>query len=676
MFSFVTEKDRNMETSANDLIDFAKVHSLEYVEANGLGGYASGTFSGAHSRKYHGLLVASLQPPIERHVLVSKIDESLLIDGEYFHLGCNQFPGTLYPFGVQYLTSYGRGLFPEWTYKVKGVTVKKSIAAVYGENTTLVLYEVLDANEKFSIDFQPFYSCRDFHCLTHQNEFIGRPYIFEKGIFRTMNYQGSPEFFMSIPKSVFTENQTWYQRFEFSEEQKRGMEFCEDLYTHGKFTVQARKGSKIGIIVSLTNPASRDAVKLFREERNRREDLIKNFSDIEPMRRLALAADQFVVKRDDMNTIIAGYPWFSDWGRDTMISLTGLCLVTGRFKDAKRILQKFSEYENEGMIPNRFPDSGELPEYNTIDATLWFFHAVYKYYQYSHDKLFIRNILPVLRDVIEWHYRGTRYHIKVDPQDDLLSGGEEGVQLTWMDAKVNQWVVTPRRGKAVEVNALWYNALCIMEHLLLQLNYQGDAEFFNLKAKNVKQHFNDLFWNEKDECLYDYVDGDYFSADIRPNQLYALGLPFKVLDQKKFSSVIDVVRKHLLTSRGLRSLSPLHSDYRGTYQGDLVYRDGAYHQGTVWAYLSGIYIDAIFAAEGNDAKDEAIMIVKGFFKHLDEAGMGTVSEIFDGHPPHKADGCFAQAWSVAELIRVAAEYNLVEMKKKHATALIPAEALK
>jgi predicted glycogen debranching enzyme len=663
-------------TTHSEQLDFATVHALEYIEANGLGGYASGTFSGAHSRKYHGLLVASLQPPVQRHVIVSKIDETLAINDEYHHLGCNQFPGTLYPFGVQYLSSFSREMFPEWIYKVKGVAIKKTIAAVYGENTTLVLYEVLDAPDKFTLELQPFYSCRDFHCLTHRNEFIGRPYMVDKGTFCTMNYQGTPEFFISVPKSVFTEQQTWYQRFEYSEELNRGMEFSEDLFTHGKFSIQLRKGSRVGVIVSLSNPSGRDAFKLLKEERKRRETLMKDSSDNEAMKRLALAADQFVVRRDDLNTIIAGYPWFSDWGRDTMISLTGLCLVTGRLKEAKRILQKFSEYVNEGMIPNRFPDSGEIPEYNTIDATLWFFYAIYKYYQHSNDKIFIRNILPVLRDILDWHYKGTRYNIKVDPSDELLSGGADGVQLTWMDAKVDQWVVTPRRGKAVEINALWYNALCVMKHFMDELNYHGDAEFFQEKILKVKKNFNRAFWNDKDKCLFDYIDGDFFSADIRPNQLYAMALPFKVLEEDKYRSVIDVVNKHLLTPRGLRSLSPLHSDYQGKYAGDVRHRDGCYHQGTVWSHLTGVYIDALFATLGEGAHPQASSILKGFFQHLDEAGLGTISEIFDGDPPHLPGGCFAQAWSVAELIRVASEYGLAELKKRPKTSFISFETAK
>jgi predicted glycogen debranching enzyme len=264
------------------------------------------------------------------------------------------------------------------------------------------------------------------------------------------------------------------------------------------------------------------------------------------------------------------------------------------------------------MIPNRFPDSGEVPEYNTIDATLWFFNAIYKYYRYTHDKIFIRNMLAVLRDIVDWHYKGTRFHIHVDTSDELLSGGHEGVQLTWMDAKIDQWVVTPRRGKAVEINALWYNALKIMEFFMSELHYHGDAEFYHMKANLVARSFNEKFWNPKEKCLYDYIEGDFRSEDIRPNQLYAIGLPFKVLEESKALQVIQVVRKHLLTPRGLRSLSPSHSDYKGRYYGNVWERDSSYHQGPVWSHLTGIYIDALFATLKEDGRDEAALLLNGF----------------------------------------------------------------
>jgi predicted glycogen debranching enzyme len=522
----------------------------------------------------------------------------------------------------------------------------------------------LAAPDKFTLELQPFYSCRDIHDISYANDAIGQYYIFENGLFRTLNYQGSPEVFIQVPRAKFTENETWYYRFEYSVEQSRSFPFQEDLYTHGIFTVELRKGSRLGIILSLDDPTGKDAFKLFRAEKKRRESLLKPFSSNGYLKRLALAADQFIVKRGDLNTIMAGYHWFTDWGRDTMISLPGLCLVTGRFGEAKRILQKFTNYISEGMLPNRFPDSGMLPEYNTMDATLWYFYALYKYYTYTHDRLFIRTIITALRDIIDWHYKGTRYNIHVDPLDELLAGGEDGIQLTWMDAKVEGWVVTPRRGKPVEINSLWYNSLCIMEYFMNELKYDSDAEFFRLKAEVVSKSFNAKFWNPDLNCLYDYIDGDYSNADIRPNQLFAISLPFPLLSKDKGEKVFQVVKKHLLTPRGLRSLSPSHPDYKSVYEGTLWSRDGAYHQGTVWSYLLGPYIDALFYINKATAKDEAIGIINNFSAHLDEACVGSVSEIFNAAPPHEPKGCVAQAWSVAELLRVVEEYPIIPVKRE------------
>ena len=460
-----------MITSDENLVlDFQTLHGLEWLESNGLGGYAAGTFSGAHSRKYHGLLVASLKPPVQRVVVVSKLEETIVIENDHFHLGCSQFPGTLYPFGVQYITSYSREPFPQWTFYVKGVSIRKTIAAVHGENTTVVLYEVLEAPDKFTMQLQPFYASRDIHHLARSNDYIGQHFLFNRGVFQTMNYQGCPEFFINVPKSQFIEGRVWYHNFEYHQEYLRGMDFQEDLFSHGSFVVNLRKGSRLGIIVSLENRVGRDPWRIIKEERRRRETVAKPFHQNHGLAALALAADQFVVKRDDGKSILAGYPWFTDWGRDTMIALPGLCLVTGRYKEAKKITQKFAEHVSDGMIPNRFPDSGQQPEYNTIDASLWFFNAIYQYYRYSKDKVFIKAILPLLRDMIDWHYRGTRYGIHVDKHDELLMGGDPSTQLTWMDAKIGDWVVTPRWGKPVEVNALWYNALCIAAFLLDELN--------------------------------------------------------------------------------------------------------------------------------------------------------------------------------------------------------------
>ena len=373
-----------------------------------------------------------------------------------------------------------------------------------------------------------------------------------------------------------------------------------------------------------------------------------------------MAADQFIVKRGDLNTIIAGYHWFADWGRDTMIALPGLCLTVGRVKEAKQILKQFAESVSEGMLPNRFPDYGEAPEYNTIDATLWFFHAIHEYYKSTEDKTFLKSIFSVLQEIIAWHYKGTRYNIKVDPDDELLGGGSEGVQLTWMDAKVGNWVVTPRRGKPVEINALWYNALCCMEVFAETLGQSEEAAQYKTKAARVLKSFNEKFWNEKQKCLYDYIDGNIKNEDLRPNQIYALSLSFPLLSGDRAKKVLQTITDNLLTSRGLRSLAGFHKEYRPAYGGDIWMRDGCYHQGTVWSFLLGPYVDALFYVKGEKGRAEALRLVKRFFDHLDEAGVGTVSEIFDADPPHTPRGCIAQAWGVGEVLRVILKYNILE----------------
>jgi predicted glycogen debranching enzyme len=641
------------------LKDFDYARGLEWLETNGLGGYASSTVSGANSRRYHGLLVAAMQPPVGRVVVLSKLDETVVVKEERFELSSNQYPGAVHPKGFQYLQEFSRDLFPEFHFVSGGVKLKKTIAAIHGENTTVVLYEVVEGLTPFTMELLPLSSCRDFHSLSHANDSIGRPYLFDQGIFRTMNYPGCPEVFIAVPKAQFVEQQAWYYNLEYAVEQYRGLEFREDLYSHGKFLVELKKGDTLGIIISTENPVGKNAFKLFEKERKRREKLIENFSGNRNLRTLALAADQFIVKRGKLSTIIAGYPWFADWGRDTMISIPGLCLTTGRFKEAKEILLQFSKMVREGMLPNRFPDYGENLEYNTIDATLWFFNAIYQYYVYTKDKTFIKSILPILTAIMDWHYKGTRYQIKVDPADELLSGGQEGVQLTWMDAKVGGWVVTPRRGKCVEINALWYNALCIMEALLKEMERSDESVAYHDRAKKVLTSFNEKFWNEKQNYLFDFIDGDYKNDDLRPNQLYALSLPFKLIEKVKAKKLMAVVSDRLLTPKGLRSLSPGHHDFKPVYGGDVWSRDGAYHQGTVWSFLLGPYIDALIYSKDEKGKAEAVRVVNTFIDHLQEAGVGTVSEIFDGTAPYTSRGCIAQAWGVAEVLRVVTEYKLI-----------------
>jgi predicted glycogen debranching enzyme len=641
-----------------ELHDFDKSLSYEWLETNGVGGYASGTVSGAHSRKYHGMLVASMNPPVNRMVVISKLEETIAIGEQRYALSANQYPGVIHPRGTDHLIGFERDIFPVFRYAAGGVVLKKTIAAIHGENTTVVLYEVVEAPEQFTFELMAMYSCRDIHHLTHANDAIGSQYLFDKGVFRTLNYHGCPEFFIGVPGGTFIESKTWFYNIEFETERLRGLAFQEDLYTHGKFSIALKKGDTLGVILSLNDPKRKNAFKLVEDERKRRENLVEHYKPDTVLRRLSLAADQFVVKRGNLNTIIAGYHWFSDWGRDTMISLPGLCLATGRFQDAKKILKVFAESIKNGMLPNRFPDDGESPEYNTIDATLWYFYALYKYYRYTNDLAFIKTLVPVLKDIIAWHIKGTAYNIRVDEDDNLLAGGADGVQLTWMDAKVGDWVVTPRRGKAVEINALWYNALSILEFFLVKSGDKVGAVLYRDRAQRVAQSFTEKFWNEGDECLYDVIDEKQRVQDIRPNQLYAISLPFSLLSLEQAEKVLACVSKHLVTPRGLRSLSPLDKEYKGLYEGGVLERDGAYHQGTVWSYLLGCYVDALIETKGQAGKTEAVALLKEFLTHLDEGCIGTIAEVFDGDPPHAPKGCVAQAWGVAEVLRVISEHQL------------------
>jgi predicted glycogen debranching enzyme len=643
---------------ADQLRQYDFANNLEWLETNGVGGYSSGTVAGSNTRRYHGLLVAAMRPPVGRMVVLSKLEETIVTKDKRFELSSNQYPGAIYPHGFQYLKSFNRDIFPEFVYETGGVELKKTIVGIHGENTVVILYEVIRAKGKISLELMPFMSCKDFHTEARANDSIYKNYLFDEGVFQTMNYEACPEIFISVPGSSFVESKSWYYNYEHAIEQYRGLDYTEDLFTHGHFEVELKEGDKLGVIVSIDETRQRDPVALIAKERARREALMKPFAYNEQLRRLSLAADQFIVKRGDLNTIIAGYPWFSDWGRDTMISLPGLCIATGRNNDLKNILRAFANYVSEGMLPNRFPDHGETPEYNTIDATLWFFVAIYKYYQSSKDKAFINEILPVLTDIIDWHYKGTRYNIRVDETDELLSGGQDRVQLTWMDAKVGDWVVTPRKGKAVEINALWYNALNILSHFFAESGDETNSIKWKAKADLVNNSFNEKFWNDLRGCLYDFIDGEEKNADLRPNQLYAISLPFPVLTRQRATKVLKVITDQLYTPKGLRSLERSHPDYKHHYGGNIHSRDGAYHQGTVWGYLIGPYVDAVMFVKGEKAKTDAAKIISEYLKTLDDRCIGSISEIFDAEEPYTSRGCFAQAWSVAEALRVSVEYRL------------------
>ncbi len=647
----------------SELQNYEEAIKCEWLETNGLGGFASTTIIGTNTRRYHGLLIASMKPPVEKVALLSKLDETIICGEEKFELGYNQYKGAIAPHGFNHLQSFSKDLFPEWIYELpNGIKIKKTIAAIQGENTTLVLYEVMNTIASFTLELLPLISARNFHALMHSNNEINCNATFENFILKTKPYQNIPELYISVPDAAFNEAAYWYYNFEYVVELNRGQDYLEDLFTFGRFSKELKQGEKFGIIISTKNPKERNVFSLFDNEKIRRENLITDCKD-ETENILRLAADQFIVNRgENLKTIIAGYHWFSDWGRDTMIALPGMCLTIGRFDDAKKILSAFAKSVDQGMLPNRFPDDGEKPEYNSVDATLWYFIAIKKYLESSADKIFVlEELLPVLKNIIEWFFKGTRYNIHVS-EDGLLEQGIEGQQLTWMDAKIGSWVVTPRIGKAVEINALWYNVLLIYADLL-KLNKEKDvAKIFSAHANKIKNLYVDFYWNEKMQCLYDCVNKDYRDESIRPNQLFALCLPFQLINGDKANSIIKVVTEKLYTPVGLRSLSQDHSDYKGNYTGNLQSRDAAYHQGTVWSWLLGPYIEAIIKVKGAEGKKEAKQIIENFKYHFSEACIGSISEIFDGDAPHTSRGCIAQAWSVGELLRVIKDYKLTKDK--------------
>ena len=649
--------------------DLAGALRREWLETNGLGGFASSTIVGLNTRRYHGLLVAATKPPVGRLVLLSKLDETIIIDGQRFELSANQYPGVVHPQGYQYLKRFRLDPFPVFTYEIDGLEIEKSVFMTLGENTTIVQYE-LRANGKrpaspsrqatgnLQLEVRPLIAFRDYHGTTHENDALDPHVQSDPGAATVAPYQGLPALHVAHDADELDTTHYWFRNFEYAVERERGLDFAEDLFSPFALRFDLTRRKTATVIASTERRDVRRVSQYRQAEINRRKAVLTaSVIDEEFVRTLVAAADQYIVARGDQRTVIAGYHWFSDWGRDTMIALPGLTLVTGRADVAKSILLAFARHVDRGMLPNRFPDAGEQPEYNTVDATLWFFEAVRALLHYTGDYKFVQtNLYAALTDIIDWHVRGTRFGIRV-VQDGLLASGEAGVQLTWMDAKVGDWVVTPRYGKAVEIQALWYNALRVMEHLAHRFGDKPGEKRYGEMAALANGSFNRVFWNEAAGCLYDVVNGDARDASIRPNQIFAVSLPHTMLSQEKAKRVVGVVERDLLTPYGLRSLAPNEPQYRGRYEGDQWSRDGAYHQGTVWTWLIGPFITAYMKVNGRTtkARQKAAQWLAGFGTHLSDAGLGQVSEIFDGDTPHQPRGCIAQAWSVAELLRAAVE---------------------
>ena len=646
----------------------------EWLVTNGLGGYASGTVSGAITRRYHGVLIAALPTPFGRTVMLNFLWERLRWpDGRVSSLHTVVETGAGKEFDTsRYLTDFrlDAGL-PVWIYEINGVRFEKRVLMPHRQNTTHVSYRLL-SDDPVRLELRPFVAFRLHEApVSHP---LAAPYAVQALGDRFEITPGGDlpplRLFLHAEEKAFTIMPESFEHAAYALEQNRGYEASGDLWTPGYFRMRLAPDAPGTLVASTEGWETISAIHprdLPGAERQRRHRLITSAREVpsEGMAaELVLAADQFIITPagrveeaararamgDEVRTVIAGYHWFTDWGRDTMISLEGLTLCTGRQREAGYILRTFGHYVRDGLIPNMFPEGTKEGLYHTADATLWFFHALHRYLRASGDRVTLRQLLPKLKSIFEHHVRGTRFGIGVDPADGLVRQGEEGYQLTWMDAKVDGWVVTPRRGKPVEINALWYNALCLLAGWLRE---EGDplASQVEEAADRARASFNARFWYEEGGYLYDVVDGEQGDdAACRPNQIFSISLDHPVLEHARWPAVFDVVRDRLVTPVGLRSLAPGHRDYKPQYYGDLRARDAAYHQGTVWGWLTGPYVDAWLKLHPGE-RAAAHRYVEGFTRHLDEAGVGTLSEIFDAEAPFTPRGCIAQAWSVAEVLR-------------------------
>lgn len=661
-------RDRQIILNWDRNNDPSFLRSREWLLTNGLGGYSSGTLAGIPARKYHGLFVPNLASPKGRHILVSRCDERVTIHGQGIHLGGAEFPEERFEGESHALLQEFRldHRIAVWTFEHRGVVFEKSITMVHNQNTVCVQYRLL-AGEALELQVRPFVSFR-----RHDESPRGHPGSFALEVRRGRHEIRHTDSDIVLrlglrpgPTAFVTEERE-ESNFVYRIERDRGDPEFESAFSPGYLLAAIRPDQPVVFIAS-THQWERldfDATAVFDAERHRLDGLLTLAPAVQndPVaEQLAMAADQFIVlpgsrleesvlaqaSGGELRSVYAGYHWFGDWGRDTMISLEGLTLATGRYREAGAILSTFSHYVKDGLLPNLFPEGERQALYHTVDATLWYFHAISRYVDTTADRALVRQLFPVLRSIIQHHLDGTLFNIHVDPKDGLITAGAEGYQLTWMDAKVDGWVVTPRRGKPVEIQALWHNALQLMSHWALELR---EPDKYQVLAAQVRESFNQRYWNAQHGCLYDVIDGpEGDDGAIRPNQIFTMSLQHPILYQRHWKEVVDVVRDKLVTAYGLRTLSSDHEDYKGHYRGNLRERDAAYHQGTVWPWLIGHYIDAYLRVYPDPVAARSLL--EAFPGHLYDAGVGSISEIFDAEEPFAPGGCIAQAWSVAEVLR-------------------------
>jgi predicted glycogen debranching enzyme len=641
--------------------DFTLAESREWLCTNGIGGFASGTVAGSLARRYHGLLVAALAPPLGRTLLAAKLEETLTYAGVIWELGTNRWQsGAVAPEGHRFIERFClESGVPVWTYACADALLEKRVWMEQGANTTYVQYRLLRGFDPGALEIKALVNYRDHHATTRADGWRMQVEAAPGGLVVTA-FDGARQLRLIAEGARAEPSHEWYRGYELRREAERGLDHYDDHLDAGTFHASVAPGASVTVVLSAEPEPALDGEAAWRRQDRYAAATLARWEKAatEAARppawvpQLVLAADQFIVRRPlpdspEGLSVIAGYPWFEDWGRDTMISLPGLALATGRPEVARRVLATFARFIDCGMLPNRFPDGAAKPEYNTADAALWYIEAVRAYHAATEDDAFLAQLYPALTDIIGWHRKGTRYGIGQDQADGLLHSGEAGVQLTWMDAKVGDWVVTPRTGKPVEINALWHNALRAMAVFARRLKRSpGEWE---AEAARVAAGF-ERFWNEAEGCCFDVLDGPSgHDAAVRPNQIFAVSLPSSPLSPDRQRNVVEVCAKRLLTSFGLRSLDPRHPDYKGQYRGGTRERDGAYHQGTVWGWLLGPFALAHFKVYGDRGAAQALLEPLGW--HVGAYGVGSLGEVFDGEPPFAPGGCPAQAWTVAETLR-------------------------
>ncbi|MBQ2801186.1 MAG: amylo-alpha-1,6-glucosidase [Lachnospiraceae bacterium] len=650
---------------------FSEGIQREWVITNGIGGYAGSSIIGAHTRKHNGMLIASLHAPVERYMVLSKINEKLEVGEKEYSFFTNQRPGGNNEEGQKYLQRFCYDYVPKFTYYAGGVFVTKTISLQHGKNTVACTYDILGGSSKAVLTLVPLFNYRDHHERSERADLKFETTNSSQTITLVPEKNKNISIRMYVSEGEISEREEIYDvDMELQTEISTGMTCIENNYTPYEITVSIQPGEhkKVSVICTIEEGViPTDGFAIVEAERNRCMELEKQAGLQDDFANtLVHAADQFIVERESTGgkTVLAGLPWFTDWGRDTMIALQGLTLVTKRFEDTREILKTFAQYVKKGLVPNMFPDEGLEPLYNTVDASMWYFYSVEKYLEYTgaeEDYQFIqKEIYPKLKEIIHYYKEGTDFSIYMD-KDYLIHAGGGLDQVTWMDVRVGEWVVTPRHGKPVEISALWYNALCVMEQLAKRFGDEEEKEYAAL-AEKVKASFVNKFWNPEKNCLYDVVDDTENDDKIRPNQIWAVSLPHTMLSEEQAKGVVDTVVSHLYATYGLRSLSPDDIEYKGIYAGKLHDRDAAYHQGTCWGFPLGGLITAYLKVYGatEDGKAFAKKLIAPLEDHLMDGCIGSIAEIFDGNEPNISRGCYGQAWSVGEILRAYVEGRMFE----------------